>query len=230
VNRTRSSEFPNDNPILHEGAIWVCRSPCARPRAVIRPAPVVELRAELRPAEPELSFDDLFPSDPEPLVVEAQSETFEAGPEPCEAAPEPCAAVPEPLSDGYTELVGVMVRVALESGATRAAACLPPLLAGEAVSGELIGEENLGCLIARGFVERSGSIVLLSTAASSIAAAWRGLLRGESADLGACESTLDTWCAALLAAACGTPARVEELRRELRRFGVAAFGLIEQAA
>ncbi len=38
-----ASEFPNDNPALHQGARWVCLLPTAAPRAVRRP-----LSAELR--------------------------------------------------------------------------------------------------------------------------------------------------------------------------------------
>jgi hypothetical protein len=62
--------------------------------------------------------------------------------------------------------------------------------------------------------------------------AWRAVLKGVSEDLSACGAqTLDRWAAELLATALGLPAgRVEELRRELRRRGVAAFGMLAQAA
>jgi hypothetical protein len=196
VNPTSASEFPNDNPGLHDGAIWICRTPCSRPRAIVRPVQAAK------------------PIEAAPVV------------EPV-SLPEP---QPESTVDGYAELVAVLVKVALETGATRAAAVLPTLLAGEAVTADGIGEENLGCLVARGFAERAGSIVLLSTEASAVAAGWRAMLRGQDADLSGCESTLDSWCAGLLAAAAGTPSRADELRRELRRHGVAAFGLLAQAA
>jgi hypothetical protein len=32
-----ASEFPNDNPALHDGAIWVCFAPCGPLRPVVRP-------------------------------------------------------------------------------------------------------------------------------------------------------------------------------------------------
>jgi hypothetical protein len=61
--------------------------------------------------------------------------------------------------------------------------------------------------------------------------AWQGILRGESEDFGGCGGAmLDEWCADLLAKIVGSPSRVEGLRRELRGRGVAAFGLVADAA
>src|SRR6185436_884597 len=37
--RSKSAEFPNDNPCLHDGAVWVCRAPTERPRPMVRPHP-----------------------------------------------------------------------------------------------------------------------------------------------------------------------------------------------
>ena len=63
------------------------------------------------------------------------------------------------------------------------------------------------------------------------ALAWQGILRGESEDFGACGGAmLDEWCAALIAGVLGQSVRADGLKRELRRRGVAAFGLVEQAA
>jgi hypothetical protein len=63
------------------------------------------------------------------------------------------------------------------------------------------------------------------------ALAWQGILRGESEDFAACGAAmLDEWSAALIAGVLGQNARADGLKRELRRRGVAAFGLVEQAA
>jgi hypothetical protein len=63
------------------------------------------------------------------------------------------------------------------------------------------------------------------------ALAWQGILRGESEDYSACgNAMLDEWCATLLAHVLAAPARADGLKRDLRRHGVAAFGLVEQAA
>jgi hypothetical protein len=54
------------------------------------------------------------------------------------------------------------------------------------------------------------------------------VVRGKTTDLGACgAATLDTWAADLICALAGAPrSRAGDYRRELRRRGVAAFGLI----
>jgi hypothetical protein len=63
------------------------------------------------------------------------------------------------------------------------------------------------------------------------ALAWQGILRSESDDFDACGGAmLDEWCGALIATVIGRTARADVLKRELRRSGVAAFGLVEQAA
>jgi hypothetical protein len=65
----------------------------------------------------------------------------------------------------------------------------------------------------------------------SEALAWQGILRGESEDFAACGvSMLDDWSALLLATLLGSPGRSDTLKRDLRRHGVAAFGLVDQAA
>ena len=63
------------------------------------------------------------------------------------------------------------------------------------------------------------------------ALAWQGILRGESEDFGACgASALDEWSAQMLATILGNPGKADGLRRELRRRGVAAFGIVADAA
>jgi hypothetical protein len=59
------------------------------------------------------------------------------------------------------------------------------------------------------------------------AAAWRGILRGESEDYDACgAATLDEWAADVVSRVVGGAGRSDGIRRELRRRGVAAFGLV----
>ena len=64
--------------------------------------------------------------------------------------------------------------------------------------------------------------------------AWQGILRGESEDFalsdGGALEPLDEWAADVLARVLGAPARTDGIRRELRRRGVAAFGLVASAA
>jgi hypothetical protein len=155
----------------------------------------------------------------EPQVAEAEAEGAEAGPQVAEAGPDP-----------FEHLVAVMAKVALASGATRAAAVLPSLLRGETVEESALGRDVTLALMDRGVLAKGGRGFGLSERALGTADAWRRVLRGERCDLGECEGTLDTWLGQLIAEVLGAPARGDELRRELRSHGVAAFGLIVEAA
>ena len=68
-------------------------------------------------------------------------------------------------------------------------------------------------------------------AGDAIASAWRAILRGESVDFAACGSkSLDEWASASLAHFLNTRTKAGALRRELRARGVAAYGLVMEAA
>lgn len=76
--RAACSEFPNDNPELHEGAVWVCQAVRARPRAVLRAEPVVSV--ERVPGQSVLRFDLVFPE--APTEAESQDVSADAGASP----------------------------------------------------------------------------------------------------------------------------------------------------
>jgi hypothetical protein len=63
----------------------------------------------------------------------------------------------------------------------------------------------------------------------AVATAWRAILRGESEDFSKCAATLDEWAAKALASILSAPQEADQLRRELRARGVAAFGLVDAA-
>src|SRR5687768_4830889 len=88
--RTLSSEFPNANFELHEGAIWISSRPQGRVKAVVRPTRTQTAR-KLEPLKL-----DLEPAPPAP-------------------APEPAAPAPVP-SDDFPRLVEALVGVLLEAG------------------------------------------------------------------------------------------------------------------
>ena len=65
----------------------------------------------------------------------------------------------------------------------------------------------------------------------AIACAWRAIMNGESEDFAACGAKpLDEWAAELVAGLLSAPSRTQQLRRELRARGVAAFGFVVDAA
>ena len=188
-------------------------------------------------AEPLAEAAPVAVAEVEPIAEVAPIAVAEAIAEPS-AEVEPIGvaeAVAEPdegdATDTFATLVQALGDVALASGATRAAAVIGELIDHGHVSVSLLSEAATRTLVARGWASAASGTLTLSSATQSTLAAWRSVLRGESADFEACgDSTLDAWCAELLAAVSGTPERAGELRRALRAQGVAAFGLIAQAA
>lgn len=138
------------------------------------------------------------------------------------------AAVPAPAAepaapDAYAAFVDALVGVALDASATRAAAILPGLLAGSADLTSL-GDDTRRALSAAGITTPDGAP---GSSFVSTAVAWRKVLRGESSDFSDCgTSTLDVWGTDLLKALGVGAAAGTDVRRELRRRGVAAFGML----
>jgi len=256
VTPSPCAEFPNDNPALHLGAIWRCLeltgaatcelpAPAAVAEIVVRVEAEVEVQVEAEAEEDELDAEALAdeappirvitvapepvvlstpeavvepPTDPTPPVLEADDEgddieivdelSFD---EVVEESPAP-EVVGEPATDDpFVALAEVLESVARGAGAAEGAiASLRIVLGRERVTAET-GDELL---------------VLREQAA-----AWQGILRGDSEDFGACGvSSLDEWSSIAVARCMGEMARADGLRRELRRRGVAAFGLVIEAA
>jgi len=86
--------------------------------------------------------------------------------------------------------------------------------------------------LAEGNIARlEGEELVASAAFLRVSAEWRRVLAGAGGDFSKCGArTFDEWSADFLARVLGTPTRFDWLKRELRRHGVAAFGLVERAA
>lgn len=250
--RTASAEFPNDNPELHDGALWVVSRPCAPARLLLRAVSPSE-----RPSEPlEAEFEVPEEDDDGVLDIDIDVELLEEPPpvqeEPASAALKPVVTEPaitaavvdesvievpvsksaESTDDAFAVFVSALVRVAMNAGATRIAGELPAFLEQGKLASDKLSPEVVEALTSRGFAEARPGGLTASADCAATCAAWRRVLSGQSDDLSACgTSTLDGWAAELLAAALGAPPdAVKKLRRELRRLGVAAFGIIAQAA
>lgn len=169
------------------------------------------------------------PASVEPIMDEAPIEHPEALAEPALASEPTAPAEPAPPSEPFVTFVTILARVALGRGATRVAAVLTALCEHGRIAPGAVDDGVLRALIARRVLAASGTHATAEFRATLDA--WRGVLEGTASDLAACgASTLDTWAAELLAAALNAPSGdVPELRRELRRAGVAAFGLLAVA-
>jgi hypothetical protein len=118
---------------------------------------------------------------------------------------------PAPADDPFAVLVRVIEEVATASGADENALTMLRMLLGQT---RLDAKASADAKVLR-----------------DQALAWQGILRGESDDFDALGGAmLDEWSAALVARVLGNASRADGLKRELRRRGVAAFGIVEQAA
>ena len=237
VNRRHAAEFPNDNPELHDGTLWICLEVCSAPRPLRVPRPtaydalIAPPSAELGAVVPPVPAASVSVGAPviglaPPVELASLVPPIEASVELVAARPGLAKALPE--SDPFQRFVQAMVDVAKAAGGSRAAAILPALLERGTTRPDALDPPALDALGRRGlWVGRQPSPRFVATLA-----AFRETLRGESADLAICgEYTLDRWAAELLAALLGwSSGRAEELRRPLRRSGVAAFGMLERAA
>jgi hypothetical protein len=256
ISRRAASEFPNDNPELHDGIVWSCPEPCAPPLPTVRlrktqgtlpkvlgpswalegeqgPAPAVAARdpaaapalvAREPAAAPAVAAREPAAA-PAPVAAEHSVEPPHALAKP--ALPPVRSAAPLP-EEPFERFVATVARVALNRGATRAAGAVTSLLLLGRLARDGLDAQLLDAL-ARGRVLGSGGQVTPEFAATT--AAWRSLLEGAGGDLSGCgSSTLDAWAAELLAIVMNAPrSETSELKRELRRSGVAAFGLLAVA-
>lgn len=229
--RARASEFPNDNAELHRGAVWVREEPCG-PLASIRlatpePPKVVEL-----PEPVAASSGDAGNHEPslEALILETACAEPSNDGTPSPAAVEARTTEPPPTPDAFTAFVHALVAVALADGAPRAAAALPALLEHGRLDIDALDDAALDALEAGGMIARTSEGPRPSEQLAAVCGAWRDVLRG-AGDFSACgPSTLNEFAAELLAAVLGAPKRAPALQAELRRHGVAAFGMLGLAA
>lgn len=228
-----ASEFPHDNAAISSGAIWVCAelTGCATlerpPFEPVASEPFVwwfdDVDAYLEgPLDLEVAIDSGR------LSVQVSIEAELSEPSPSELEPELSSeAVPE-LPAAYVHFESALTAALLAQGATRSAALLPRLLRLEPLPADSLSKDVQLTLQSRGYLDGAARY---STKFRDLCGAWSAVLRGDSHDFAACgTTTLDRFGAELLAALLAVPAtRAEELRRDLRKAGIAAFGVLAAA-
>jgi hypothetical protein len=236
------SEFPNDNPLLSDpcGVLELIRRSLLPP-----PVPEAEPEAEARLAAPpavasdegdeeeagegnanedDAAEDDGDEDDGDDIEIVDEFDPIEF-----EIA-EPPASDTRLADDPFSTFVRTLVEVAQDAGCTRAAALLPALLDGGQVETGVLGEPMIDGLVTAGVLARGPSGLVGGETFRRTADAWRAILRGDSDDFGACgPRMLDEWAADLVARIVAAPAKTEQLRRELRTRGIAAFGMVMAA-
>jgi hypothetical protein len=139
---------------------------------------------------------------------------------------------PPPKPDLFQVFARTLIEVSLAAGAPgRVVEMLPAMLGIARLDANVLGADTVEALVAADMLARSESgAVTRSDTFVATAQAWRATILGEEADFSACTSTLDEWSATLVATLANMPQQRESFRRDLRSRGVAAFGLLVEAA
>ncbi len=188
----------------------------------------------VRPLGDELETE-LLGEDAEPIEI-VDELSFEDAVDDGLVAAETAASIEEPAPvDPFARLVSSLEEVARGLGAgDEGIACLAALFGQTRLDGFNPDERAIEALVAADVVGRGARGFSRSQTFTATVLAWQGILRGESEDFslpdGGALEPLDEWAADLLARIVGLPGREEGIRRDLRRRGIAAFGLVAEAA
>jgi hypothetical protein len=136
-----------------------------------------------------------------------------------------------PLDDPFLRFVGAIEQTACSFGASgEAISLLRGLLGVTRLDAAEIDSAVGGSLVNGGICSESAAGVARSERFTRQVLAWQDVLRETGEDLSACgTATLDEWSADLVARTLGGSIRPDAIRRELRKHGVAAFGLLAAA-
>ena len=208
-----SAEFPNDNPELHEGASWVCLDTCAPAMAIIEP------RSTPRAIAPDGAFEPPPAPPPEPLALDLAAEAV-IHPSPIEDDGEDYEDdCDEDEDEGADDIEVVDELEGFDVGPTEASEPFSIFVRKLAEVALAAGGSDAAALVPAALADEA------------TARAWRAIINGESEDFAACGAKpLDEWASELVARLVSAPNRAAQLRRELRARGIAAFGLVLDAA
>jgi hypothetical protein len=128
----------------------------------------------------------------------------------------------------YESFVAALSDVLLQQGATRGAALVSALLEQPRLELSAVGETLLQQLTAAGIGNEHGDQFVVSPGFAQAASAWRAVLQGDCSEFAGAD-TLDQWATTLLVALLPSELTSKEIRKQLRRRGVAAFGMLAAA-
>jgi hypothetical protein len=220
-----ASEFPNDNAEISGGAIWIGKELTGPAQLELAPYRPVKAEAFV------LFFDDDEGDIEGPVELEMSAGALNVTVHPPAPLHEDEAEVVEPaevVAPAFAHFEAALAAALMAQGASRSAALLPRLLRLESLPADTISKEVLLTLQSRGYLD---SNTRYSQKFRDLCGAWSAVLQGSSQDFAACgTTTLDRFGADLLAALLAVPAtRADELRRQLRKAGIAAFGVLQAA-
>ncbi len=140
---------------------------------------------------------------------------------------------PEEIGDGdpFLKFVGALESAAMSAGGTlESVALLRAMLGMSRLEGIEPASAVLNALMNGGLVSHASTGLVRSERLTLQVLAWQDILREKSEDFSACGgATLDEWSSDLVARTLGGTSHSAAIRRELRKRGVAAFGLVAAA-
>jgi hypothetical protein len=220
-----AAEFPHANPALDWGSLWLGTPLCqaeeqAQGQEIDLAAPLQSSAPAAQPLEP------TAPEAPTARLEEKPMKRENPSLKSCQPSPDPWSSFVEAVAQVARRTAGeqaeMIVRAALLHG-TIAGPLAPPV---EAVLREADVLQPPVDSDASSVSERT-----VSDGFARTARAWRAVLVGEERDLSACgPATLDDWAARLVSLLASPPSSTSVIRRELRREGIVAFGMLEPPA
>jgi hypothetical protein len=211
VVRPGAAEFPHENTLIDRGTLWMGTALCGAER--LEPVVVADTAAR-------------------------QSETREE----CVDPPAPCVEHPEPrverrktgrrTAEPRDERVETFVRtiadVARAHGPAETAAHVESLFKFGTPAPLDLSPSARAALLDGNILEATEGGVHATAWFARTSSAWQSMLRGDGGNLAECgESTLDGWTADLIARLVAKPNMASTIRRDLRRRGIAAFGMLD---
>jgi len=254
VHPSQASEFPNDNAEISGGAIWICTELIGPATLALTPHEPVAAQPFVLffededglvdgPVDLQLIGGELTVAVHAPVPSLERVTEVERAPEAehpseveltlhIEATPvtagEPALEAPNATPPAFAHFESALISALMAQGASRSAALVPRLLRLEPLPAEALAKDVQLTLQSRGYLDGNARY---SHKYRELCSAWSAVLNGASQDFAACgTTTLDRFGAELLAALLAVPAtRADELRRTLRKSGIAAFGVLEAA-
>jgi hypothetical protein len=137
---------------------------------------------------------------------------------------------PGPTADPFLRLVAAVEEAACSFGAGNESIHLLRGLLGVTRLDVAVDPAARSSLLSADILTQSSAGIVRSDRFTRQVLAWQDILREKSEDFSGCgAATLDEWGADLVARTLGSSQRSDAIRRELRKRGVAAFGLVAAA-
>ena len=221
VFRPGAAEFPHENALINRGALWIGSALCGAER--VEQAEPVNVPSSINVPEASTALPN-----PPPSTGTSAPPIAMPNPTPATGHP-PADAEGDAAHDARVDhFVRAIAEVALAHGPAETAAHVESLFKFGTPAPLELSDLARAALLDGNILEATEGGVHATAWFTRTSSAWQKMLRGEAENLAVCgESTLDGWTADLIACLVAKPAMASTIRRDLRRRGIAAFGMLD---